>query len=373
MKETDELIDIVHLVGSSKSRGGFDKDDARRMLCGLSSYRGFGSSITSAPKHFFDVLFSQSKSYNNNLFPFDPIDLRDILEDNVICHSSPLVLFSPQAASSLIKSYKSFLMIDTKNIEDSLIIGGAVLCSESYIDVTNRITGIMVTRQGPEKEIRNIVSDINPSISVHNHINPPGMERIKVSQSKGKKQKYIVNLPALKIVEEIVAENEYDALKRALSLRWDRHPDSKEKRKPARYSADYWLDSGFWGSIVKKANSDFTKRKGQNMNLNWYKNIKADASSASQADGYGANGQSGEPELFRNQGEKKMVYYEPGENSMFNAGDRVRSRGNGLAHPQNEGKIVKKKNNKILVRWDNGKDSEFDLNEIDTNIFIERV
>lgn len=268
MKETYDIINMILSIGTSKSGGAFNMEDARRMACGLISYRGIESSISHYPNHFLDTLFTFSKSYKKCLFPFDPIDLRDILEDNTICHSAPLVLFSNQAASSLIKSYKCFLVIDTSDMEDTITIGGATLFKGCNIDVKDKISGILVNRQGPEEQVREIVSNIDPSIPVHNQITPPGMERIKVAQNKGERCKYIVNLPALKIVEEIVADSEYDAVKRALSLRWDRHPDSKIKGKPARYHADYWLHSGFWGAIVKKAGSDFFIRTAQSPSLN---------------------------------------------------------------------------------------------------------
>lgn len=267
MKETDELISIMMTVGNCRSGSIFNTDDAFRMISGLLSYRGIDSSIANSPRHFFETLFAFSKSYKSGLFPFDPIDLRDILEDNTICHSSPLVLFSNEAASSLIKSYKSFLIIDTSNMEEKITAGGAILFKGCRIDIKNKIKGILINRQGPEEQVRKIVLDIDPSIPVHNQISPPGMERLKVAQSN-EKCKYIINLPALRIVEEIVADSEYDAVKRALSLRWDRHPDSKVKRKPARYSADYWLHSGFWGSIVKKSNSDSIIKTAQSPNIN---------------------------------------------------------------------------------------------------------
>lgn len=267
MKETDELISIIRSTGQGKSSGGLDEASARRIACGLFSYRGIENSIASAPKHFFETLFSLSKSYGSGLLPFDPIDLRDILEDNTICHSSPLILFSQQAAASLIKAYKCFLIIDISEFEDCLTVGGATLFKDCHINVKDKITGILINRQGPEKQVRNIVADINPSIPVHNQISPPGLERLKVAQYSGSKKKYLINLPALRIVEEIVAENEFDAVKRALALRWDRHPDSSEKRKPARYSAEYWLHSGFWNTIVKEAKSETIVRTAQGPNV----------------------------------------------------------------------------------------------------------
>lgn len=127
-------------------------------------------------------------------------------------------------------------------------------------------------------------------------------------------------------------------------------------------------------TFVESIRPDIESRYGgPTMASNWYKNIKADASSATSTDGYDPPGQAGEPELTRHEGEKRMIYYEPGENSRFNSGDRVRSRNSGLAFPQREGKIVRKKGNKVLVRWDGGEESEFDLNEVETSALIERV
>ena len=128
-------------------------------------------------------------------------------------------------------------------------------------------------------------------------------------------------------------------------------------------------------TFVESIRSDIESRYGGGtaMASNWYKKIKADASSGQSPDGYDPPTLVEDPEITRHDGEKQMIYYEPGENSKFKVGDRVRSRQGGLAFPQREGKIVRKKDNSILVKWDGGEESEFDINEVETQAFLERV
>jgi len=256
MKETDDLISLVAKIGSLKSREGFTNEDANRTLCGLFSYRGIERSCMSAPNHFFETLFSLSKSYDKAVLPVDPIQIREILEGGTVYQDNSIVLFSPQAAYNIVGAYKTFIIIDTKGIEDCNVVGGAIILDDRKLDISDRILGIKISRRGPEKQVREMVSAIDPSIPVHNDISPPGMERMKVAQTEGQSRKFKIVLPPLKIVTEVFAKNEFDAVKRALAIRWDRHPDSKLVKKPARYQAEYWLHSGFWDEIVKTSSSD---------------------------------------------------------------------------------------------------------------------
>jgi hypothetical protein len=128
-------------------------------------------------------------------------------------------------------------------------------------------------------------------------------------------------------------------------------------------------------TFVESIRGDIESRYGGGtaMASNWYKQIKADASAGQVDKGYGQPNLVEDPEITRHHGEKQMVYYDPGQNSKFQKGDRVRSRQGGIAFTQQEGKIVRKKDNIILVKWDDGSDAEFDLNEVETQAYLERV
>ncbi len=112
---------------------------------------------------------------------------------------------------------------------------------------------------------------------------------------------------------------------------------------------------------------------GQPMASNWYKKVKiADASSASGTEGYNA-GPDSNPERDRWDGVKQMIRYEPGENSVFRVGDRVKRRQVGLGDEPLMGKVIGKKGNRIKVRWDDGDEVEsFDLNDTKTTFTLER-
>jgi hypothetical protein len=70
------------------------------------------------------------------------------------------------------------------------------------------------------------------------------------------------------------ANSPLEALEQELQKRWTMHPDSLRGKKPRpdNYFAQYWAESGFLPTIVKKASNDDT------LNLSKI----ADASSGSQ-------------------------------------------------------------------------------------------
>lgn len=90
---------------------------------------------------------------------------------------------------------------------------------------------------------------------------------------------------------------------------------------------------------------------------NWYLKItEADASSGSARDTptpYDSRSEERE-------GEKRMIYYSPGENSRFSVKDRVRRRRSGLALNQDEGTIISNDGQTITVKWDSGKTQKYD-------------
>lgn len=258
VRETEELITLVSTMIQSSSSTSFSREEITRLLNGMFAYGTIEDVCTNSPRDFFEKALSSS-AHDVALFPFHPVELRDVLEENKICHAAPLVLFSPQAASRLVRSHKCFLAVNLKDLEGFSNAGGLFLFDCCQLDISERIAGIHIHRRGAEDQVRAIVQSIDSSIPVHNELSPPGLER----KAQVEKKKFIINLPALRIREEIVAENDFEAVKRALSLRWDRHPDSKTARKPARYDAEYWLYSGFWDDIVKTASDESIVKTAQ--------------------------------------------------------------------------------------------------------------
>lgn len=73
-------------------------------------------------------------------------------------------------------------------------------------------------------------------------------------------------------------------------------------------------------------------------------------------------------------GVKKMLYYPPGGNSQWAAGDSVRTRQSGLANKPRTGTVESKEGRKLKIRWsDTDKTETLDIDDIKTLASIERV
>jgi len=107
---------------------------------------------------------------------------------------------------------------------------------------------------------------------------------------------------------------------------------------------------------------------------NWYtRAVQADASSGAGPDCYNA-GPDSNPAKDRHKDIKNMVYYNPGENTFWTVGDRVRNRRGGLVNKPDAGTVVEKNHSKIKVRWDGVKKTQtFDIDDIETTALIERI
>ena len=129
----------------------------------------------------------------------------------------------------------------------------------------------------------------------------------------------------------------------------------------------------FVESLRPEVESTFGQPRTESSMSNWYRrNIKADASSGAGPEGYNAGPES-DTAMDRHRDQKKMLRYEPGENSRFRTGDKVRRRQSGLAMPQIAGKVVKKQDGMLHVKWEDGKTEKFDMNDVELPLLVERV
>lgn len=250
MNAVEYMNDFLLQSMRQKSTGLVSDRDAAMAFSGLCAYSSIKRIIKNSHVHLFKSLTAAYSIHSKVVFPFVPLDLRDILEQKQIVHSAPLVLFAPEAAYRFLPYYKCFLCLKREKIKSSIQAGGILVCDNHRLDVSEGIDSIVVTDERLDSTIRSIVQDVEPSISVYQNRMLPGFGEQKFAQTN---IRYKVNILPLKINTEIMADNEKDAVQKALSFRWDRHPDSKHRDQPANYQMEYWLHSGFWDSIVRKA------------------------------------------------------------------------------------------------------------------------
>ena len=260
-----QVISDVQQIYLSACGKSLSEEDSLVVARALATVRDTERQLSIVPKHLMQSVFENNKYYGKTYFPCDVIQLRQILEENKIRALAKIVLFSNSVAQKIIRSYKCILIlnIDPDKLEkpeygehQSLIAGGMTVVHSHEMDIKDRILGIIVTKNGPADVIRKIVSDVSPTIPVYESFMIPGIDREKFA-SHGDFKKFRVHLPVCNIHNEIVkSTDEYSAVEDALDKAWMRHPDRPYTRqRPARYSAEYWLRSGFWSSIVDPDNA----------------------------------------------------------------------------------------------------------------------
>lgn len=231
------------------------EDESSFVAYSIMSIRDLSRQINILPRHLFQSIFDYKEYYGKICYPCDVIELRSLLKNKKIIKSRDIVLLSQQFAKKIIKSYKCLVMLDLdeKYKDRCKYFGGIMIFDSNEMDISNQIHSIVLPSNSPYETISNIVKETIPSLPVYLSYNIPGVDIDKFA-SNDSLNKYFVNIPSCGLYNEVIlAPNEVEAVSEGLDKAWSRHPDQKAYRfKPARYTSEYWLRSGFWSSIVSK-------------------------------------------------------------------------------------------------------------------------
>jgi hypothetical protein len=130
--------------------------------------------------------------------------------------------------------------------------GGLAIFDSNELDITDAINCIVVEGGGYEnvRVVEAISKETGIGCPVYTTSLIPGIDKYKFARTM---HLFEVDIPSLGIHKEKCRSiSPTQALQDVLSIRWDRHPDSKiYKRRPERYTAEYWANSGFFDSIVR--------------------------------------------------------------------------------------------------------------------------
>lgn len=257
------LIEDLTKIYKANIGKELSQDEAKTILSGLLSVRDTDCILHTAPRHLFQILFENNDFYGKCVYACDTVELRNILTDNKIQTQSRIILFNNSVAQRLIKDQKIHITINCDPCKlaekcncDVKTYGGIAILNTNCIDIKDRLNSIIINSNDSNIiEIATRISkDCKANCEVYAHAFVPGIDKYKFAS---KVERYKVNLPNMNIRDEISrATNEMEALENVLAYKWHWHPDKKlHKRKPERYTAEFWRNSGFFDSIVKKAES----------------------------------------------------------------------------------------------------------------------
>lgn len=263
------VLEDLKTVFHANTGQSLSDEQAWRVLRALVSVRDTAKQVRRLPRHLFQVVF-ENKQFYKAVYPCDILELRRIFEDQSIHSVSGIPLFSMSAAKRLIRDYPCLLILnlDPQRLgrgaaNECIVAGGLAVCDTPCLDISGKISGIIVQDNSPFDIVERIVANTIPECPIYGHDFIPGIERDKFAAAEEKK--YVVNLPALAVRNVVIrAKDEEEAVAKALARRWNRHPDSKEQKKPERYTPEFWQNSGFWESIVREADTQKVMKMSQN-------------------------------------------------------------------------------------------------------------
>lgn len=235
------------------------EDLAKDIICALLSARDTERILQVSPRHLLQVVFENKEFYGKSVYPCDIVQLRRILETKRVTALSSILLFSNAASDRIFKEQKCrlFLSLDPNKIAEKngcevKTYGGLAIFDSNELDITDAINCIVVEGGGYEnvRVVEAISKETNIGCPVYTTSFIPGIDKYKFARTM---YLFEVDIPSLGIHKEKCRSiSPMQALQDVLSIRWDRHPDSKMyKRRPERYTAEYWANSGFFDSIVR--------------------------------------------------------------------------------------------------------------------------
>lgn len=256
------IVDDLKLVFHSHQGRSLSDAEANLLLRGLVSFRDIEKALLEYPRNVFGCLFAHNSFYGRCYYPCDIIDLRDILEEGKIkSNSGGIVLFSNKAWNDIIKTNKAILVLKIDPEEtDALIVGGVALLPRDHLDVKTNIESVILQRKSPYEIVEKIVADTMPGLPIYDISYVPQIQPEKFASSQ---HNYVISLPALQLYNQYIrAESPVEALDIALIRRWTRYSkQNKDRQRPPRYTAEYWLRSGFFDSIVRDTSAPKKNRK----------------------------------------------------------------------------------------------------------------
>ena len=235
------------------------EDLAKDIIRALLSVRDTERILQVSPRHLLQVVFENKEFYGKSVYPCDIVQLRRILETKRVTVPSNILLFSNASSDRIFKEQKCrlFLSLDPSKIAEKngcevKTYGGLAIFDSNELDITDAINCIVVEGGGYEnvRVVEAISKETNIGCPVYTTSFIPGIDKYKFARTM---HLFEVDIPSLGIHKEKCRSiSPTQALQDVLSIRWDRHPDSKVyKRRPERYTAEYWANSGFFDSIVR--------------------------------------------------------------------------------------------------------------------------
>ena len=254
----DTILSDIETIYQQNRGERLSQEASEEILRALVSVRDTEKILQSSARHLLQCVFENEDFYGKCVYPCDIVQLRRLFENQSIGSLLKVILFSNSCSEKIIKDQKIriFLNVSPEQLADNnkcdvSVFGGMAIFDTNNLDIKGLINCVVVEGGGYEQVdvVNRIIAETSIGCPVYTTSFIPGIDKYKFAAPM---KSYVVNISSLGIHNEhIKAPNAMQALQDALSIRWQNHPDSKlYKRRPERYSAEYWARSGFMDSIV---------------------------------------------------------------------------------------------------------------------------
>lgn len=186
----------------------------------ISKFRGLFNDIINSKDTVISDL-NELESYENIVLPCDVIDLRDILEDNVITSNNFVCFFSFSFARKYLYKYPIFIILQKKQlVYEKDYYNAVTVCNTSTVDIEDAILRIVINEPTSKKvfdTVRNINKDVNANYEILKSNSIPSLSRQnnKLSNDGNKMTKTAQNAVNLTDVESKIFNFLVDFKKKA--------------------------------------------------------------------------------------------------------------------------------------------------------------
>jgi len=259
--DNEQVISDLKKIFHSQNGKNFDNEQSNVILRSLLSFRDTRKHLRSSPRHLFQVIAENSNFYDKMAYPCDIVDLRRFFENGEIYSDGKISFFSQSCTKKLFSDYSCMILLNCgpeelarKENHNLLLAGGLAVYDTDKISISEKISAVVIGYGANFDAVDNIISDTLPDCPIYGADHVPGLERLKIAS---KVNTFVVNLSPLHIKNWIAkAPTAEDAVNRALAKKWNKLPQSNTEKRPERYYAKFWINSGFWERIVRPLDRD---------------------------------------------------------------------------------------------------------------------
>jgi tRNA nucleotidyltransferase/poly(A) polymerase len=241
---TDPLEQAVQSAHVAAKHKRLTVDQIRTFVESIVSYDGLFEDFLRSPESIAKDVF-QTDINNHVVVACYAVELRHILRRQTIVSNYKIAAFSMEIARKYLTDYGVLLVLDVNKLtaEKLLDVDGVKIFDPEFHFGSSIVRVLARDKVNSDNTaaIMKIVAEECPQVAFGVLTDVPGIAPLKTQAQVQQLKKFIVNIPTLGIVKEVIKSNgDIAALQEALDRKWKL---TKNPHKNPEYTANYWITS----------------------------------------------------------------------------------------------------------------------------------